>query len=67
MRKVRLNCKIYIIYIEAFNCDLFLSLYNLFQKGIEAFLRQLFGAVRNLSHYTLFHVYFIQDTVEVWN
>lgn len=67
MIKVRLNCKIYIIYIEAFNCDLFLSLYNLFQKGIEAFLRQLFGAVRNLSYYTLFHVYFIQDTVEVWN
>lgn len=55
MIKVRLSCKIYVVYIEAFNCDLFLSLYNLFQRGIKAFPRQLFGAVRNLSHYTLFH------------
>ena len=55
MIKVRLYCKIYVVYIEAFNCDLFLSLYNLFQRGIKAFPRQLFGAVRDLSHYTLFH------------
>ena len=55
MIKVRLSCKKYVVYIEAFNCDPFLSLYNLFQRGIKAFPRQLFGAVRNLSHYTLFH------------